>query len=67
MKVKLKKEIKVGDLINYFPRNMQDGKHLGVEVIESLPAGEIFNQSMLVIKELPHWIPAWDCELSEED
>lgn len=27
------------------------------------PAGEIFNQPMLVIDEIPHWIPAHDCQI----
>lgn len=53
----------VGDKINYRPIQLADKdvdrNDLTVEMYE--PAGPTFNQPMVSVKEIDHWIPAREC------
>lgn len=54
---------KVGQLIDYRPRVLEeDAPVTGAEVKMFEPAGEIFNQPMISVDEVDHWIPAYDCQ-----
>ena len=58
------KAYKKGDKLNYEPRALSDQdepmQNCTVDMFE--PAGEIFNQPMVSVEEIDHWIPACDCQ-----
>lgn len=52
-----------GDKLNYFPRAIDTDKPVHKGTVEMFQArGEIFNQDMVSIKEVNHWIPSADCK-----
>lgn len=58
-----KKHPLIGVKVRYQPRQIPTDKPAEgiIEMYE--PAGAIFNQDMLSIPEVPHWIPAADCNI----
>ena len=56
-------EAKVGQLIDYHPRILDEDKPVKGAMVKMFePAGEIFNQPMISVDEVDHWIPARDCQ-----
>lgn len=58
----------VGDQIDYTPRAIASDnpvQNCTVRIFE--PRGSIFNQPMVSIDEVPYWIPAYDCTLSQSN
>ena len=53
----------VGDKISYHPVLLApvDVKQSNLTVVMYEPAGNIFNQPMVSVKEIDHWIPAREC------
>ena len=54
-------QIRVGDTIAYVPTKIPEDKPTKGIVDKYEPRGNIFNQDMLSITNVPHWIPASDC------
>ena len=58
----------VGAKIDYTPRAIASDnpvQNCTVKMFE--PRGYTFNQPMLIVDEVPHWIPAYDCTLSQSN
>lgn len=52
----------VGRRINYRPVKITEDNAIdNAEIKMFEPRGEIFNQPMVAIDEIPHWIPFSDC------
>jgi hypothetical protein len=54
---------KVGEKIRYIPKTIKEDSVTEGIVTDFEPQGVIFNQPMLCIKEIEHWIPAYECEV----
>jgi hypothetical protein len=53
--------MKVGDKVRYTPVVITEDKQTEGVIKQLVPAGDIFNQPMLVIEGVEHWIPAYEC------
>lgn len=53
--------ISVGDKVKYKPRQiLEDNETVGT-ITQTAAYGNIFNQDMIVIDKIDHWIPAREC------
>lgn len=60
-----KKHYFVGKKVIYTPAQIEEDKPCEGEVTLYMTAGEIFNQDMLCIDTVNHWIPASECRLKK--
>ena len=56
----------VGRKIKYTPSILDDDEPTEGVIEKFVPAGSFFNQPMLIIPEVEHWIPMSDCEFIDD-
>jgi hypothetical protein len=63
--MEMKDHPNIGKYVKYYPQTIKEDKPAEGIIKMFEPAGNIFNQPMLAIDEVEHWIPASECKIIE--
>jgi hypothetical protein len=58
--------IKVGDVVTYKPSLISEDQQVTAAVVEMVELrGTIFKMDMVALKNVDHWVPAHECQVSK--